>query len=137
MIGFIHTDAHLGNIMIQKTKRKIINYGDFYSLEIIGGIIPVIMDYDRAIIQNESVDLALVYNDIRKVFSLLDSELKIKFNISKILDLLRILTINKIIITKDLCNKILDEIDKLEIYLDLTQKRELPDFLKPQSSRKV
>ena len=137
MIGFIHTDAHLGNIMIQKTKRKIINYGDFYSLEIIGGIIPVIMDYDRAIIQNESVDLALVYNDVRKVFSLLDSELKIKFNISKILDLLRILTINKIIITKDLCNKILDEIDKLEIYLDLSQKRELPDFLKPQSSRKV
>jgi hypothetical protein len=122
--------------MIQKTKRKNINYGDFYSLEIIGGIMPVIMDYDRAIIQNENVDLALVYNDIRKIFSLLDSELKIKFNISKILDLLRILTINKIIITKDLCNKILDEIDKLEIYLDLTQKRELPDFLKPQSSRK-
>ena len=136
MIGFIHTDAHLGNIMIQKTKRKNINYGDFYSLEIIGSIIPVIMDYDRAIIQKDAVDLALVYNDVRKVFSLLDTELKIKFNISKLLDLLRILIINKIRITKEVCNEILSEIDKLEIYLDLTQERELPDFLKPISSRK-
>ena len=136
MIGFIHTDAHLGNIMIEKTKRKNIKYGEFYSLEIIGGIIPVIMDYDRAIIQKDSLDLALVYNDIRKVFSLLDSELKIKFNISKLLDLLRILTINKIKITNEVCNEILSEIDKLEIYLDLTQERELPEFLKPISSRK-
>ena len=94
------------------------------------------MDYDRAIIQKDAVDLALVYNDVRKVFSLLDTELKIKFNISKLLDLLRILIINKIRITKEVCNEILSEIDKLEIYLDLTQERELPDFLKPISSRK-
>jgi len=135
-IGFIHTDAHLGNIMIQKTKRKTINYGDFYNLEVIGSIIPVIMDYDRALIQEEYIDLTLVYNDIRKVFSLLDTELKIKFNISKLLDLLRLLTINKTKITKEICDNILLEIDKLEIYLDLTLKREIPDFLKSINSRK-
>ena len=64
--------------MSKQGKRKTINYGDFYNLEVIGSIIPVIMDYDRALIQEEYIDLTLVYNDIRKVFSLLDTELKIK-----------------------------------------------------------
>jgi hypothetical protein len=139
-IGFIHTDAHLGNIMIHKTKRHSIKYGDFYNLEVIsgvsGGVMPIIMDYDKAIIQGEMVNVSLVYNDINKLFNLLNVELKIKFNISKLLDLFRILTINKIQITTELCTTILLEIDKLEIYLDLTQERELPDFLKPISSRK-
>ena len=136
MIGFIHNDTHLGNIMIQKTKRKNINYGNFYSLELIGGIMPVIMDYDKAIIMKESIDLALVYNDIQKVFNLLNTELKIKIDFTKLLSLCILMIKQNTKITKDICNKILDEIDKLEIYLDLTQKREIPDFLNPLNTRK-
>ena len=136
-IGFIHTDAHLGNIMIQKTNRKIIKYGDFYELEIIGGIMPIIMDYDKAQIQGESVNLVLVYNDIRKLFNLLDAELKIKFNISKILDLIWTLTNKHISITTDLCNKLLYKIDSLEIYLDLNDIPSMPSFLLPVSSRNL
>ena len=134
-IGFIHTDAHLGNIMIQKTNRKIIKYGDFYELEIIGGIIPIIMDYDKAQIQGEPVNLVLVYNDIRKLFNLLDAELKIKFNISKILDLIWTLTNKHISITTDLCNKLLYKIDSLEINLDLNDISPMPSFLHSVSSR--
>jgi hypothetical protein len=136
-IGFIHTDAHLGNIMIQKTKRQIIKYGDFYEIEIIGGIMPIIMDYDKAIIQGDSFDLSLVYNDINKLFNLLNAELKIKFNISRILDLIRTLTIKKILITKEVCDKLLYEIDSLIIYLDLNDIPPMPSFLQPVSSRKM
>ena len=137
MLGFIHTDAHLGNIMLQKTKRQQINYGDFYSLDIIGGIIPVILDYDKAIIWTDTIDVSLVYNDVRKIFTLLDTELKIKFDISQILDKIITLTKNKTNITTEICDIILSEIDKLKIYLDLTQQRELPDFLKPVGTRKI
>ena len=134
-IGFIHTDAHLGNIMIQTTNRKIIKYGDFYELEIIGGIMPIIMDYDKAQIQGEPVNLFLVYNDIRKLFNLLDAELKIKFNISKILDLIWTLTHKHISITTDLCNKLLYKIDSLEINLDLNDISPMPSFLHSVNSR--
>ena len=127
-IGFIHTDAHLGNIMIQKTNRKNITYGDFYELEIIGSIMPIIMDYDKAQIQGKMVNLVLVYNDIRKLFSLLDAELKIKFNISKILDLLITLIINNILITQAICIKLLDKIDSLEIFFDLNDIPSMPSF---------
>jgi len=136
-IGFIHNDAHLGNIMIQKTKRKNIKYGEFYELEIIDGIMPIIMDYDKAIIKGDSFDLSLVYNDINKVFNLLNAELKIKFNISKILDLIKMLTTEKQLITNTVCNTLLYEIDRLSIYLDLNDIPPMPSFLKPVNSRKM
>ncbi len=136
-IGFIHSDAHLGNIMIQKTNRKIIKYGDFYELEIIGGIMPIIMDYDKAQIQGGAVNLVLVYNDIGKLFGLLYSELKLKFNISKILDLIKTFTNKHISITKDVCTKLLYEIDSLTIYADLNDIPSMPNFLQSVSSRKL
>ena len=40
-------------------------------------------------------------------------------------------------ITKEICDVVINKIDKLEIYLDLTQRRELPDFLKPINTRKI
>jgi len=136
-IGFIHSDAHLGNIMIQKTNRKIIKYGDFYELEIIGGIIPIIMDYDKAQIQGETVNLVLVYDDIQKLFNLLNVELKLRFSISNISDLIKTLTINNTLITKDVCTKLLYKIDSLEIHLDLNDIPPMPSFLQSVSSRKM
>ncbi len=136
-IGFIHSDAHLGNIMIQKTNRKIIKYGDFYELEIIGGIMPIIMDYDKAQIQGGAVNLVLVYNDIGKLFGLLYSELKLKFNISKILDLIKTFTINNTLITQNICTKLLYTIDSLTIYADLNDNPSMPNFLQSVSSRKM
>ena len=35
IIGFIHGDLHLGNLILQKTKRKNINYEEFGNIEII------------------------------------------------------------------------------------------------------
>ena len=136
-IGFIHTDAHLGNIMIQKTNRKIIKYGDFYELEIIGGIMPIIMDYDKAQIQGETVNLVLVYDDIQKLFNLLNVELKLRFSISNISDLIKTLTINNTLITQAVCIKLLDTIDSLTIYADLNDIHPMPSFLLPVSSRKT
>jgi hypothetical protein len=118
-IGFIHNDLHLNNIMIQKTKRKKINYGDFYSLDIIGGIIPIIMDYDKSIIYGESVNYSLVYNDLINVFNLLNTQLKIKINFTQILNLFILMIKKNEKITKEICDEIINKIDNLEIYLDL------------------
>ena len=136
-IGFIHNDLHLNNIMIQKTKRKKINFGDFYSLDVIGGIIPIIMDYDKSIIHGISVNYSLVYNDLINIFNLLNTQLKLKIDFTGILSLFILMIKKNEKITKEICDEIIGKIDKLEIYLDLTLKRELPDFLKPLNTRKM
>ena len=136
-IGFIHNDLHLNNIMIQKTKKKKINYGDFYTLDIIGGIIPIIMDYDKSIIYGASVNYSLVYNDLINVFNLLNTQLKIKINFTEILNLFILMIKKNEKITKEICDVIINKIDNLEIYLDLNQKRELPKSLISINTRKI
>ena len=44
--NFVHRDAHLANVLLRKTTRETIQYGDF-SLPCLG-ILPVVMDFDRS-----------------------------------------------------------------------------------------
>ena len=71
------------------------------------------------------------------MFSWLAAKLNLKFNISKILDLIWTLTINNTLITQDVCTKLLYEIDSLDIYADLNDIPSIPNFLQSVSSRKM
>ena len=85
-MGFIHSDTHLGNILLKSTKRINIEYGDFV-LPISDGIIPVIMDFDRSFIvdRNTEQHLRAMYRDLHRFVYLLGSDLpKIKFDTSTI-----------------------------------------------------
>jgi len=123
-IGFIHKDLHLGNVLLKKTKRKEILYGELGSLELMG-ILPVIMDYDKSIIQRDSS--YLVHRDIEKFTTHLQADMEhIRINISNILNILS--PQKNILINKDSIKKLWEEVDKFTIrYLT----SEIPDFSKP------
>lgn len=68
----------MGNILLKKTKKKYIQYGDQVTLPIVDGYIPVLMDFERSDLDN---NLGLMYNDIGRLFNLTSSELDVKMDI--------------------------------------------------------
>ena len=76
--GFNHNDLHFGNILLKKTKKKHIQYGDRIVLPVVDGYFPVIMDFERS---NMSGNLGLMYNDIGRLFNLSSSEINVKMDI--------------------------------------------------------
>ena len=84
-IGFIHRDLHLGNILLKKTQRKEISYGEYGTLEA-HGVIPVIMDFDKsAFVENYD---ALLYKDLSHFIGLMGNYCNVKFNANIIQDYL-------------------------------------------------
>lgn len=112
-IGFIHRDLHLGNILLKKTKKKNISYGDLGTLEIIGDLIPIIMDYDRSTISSNQPKL--VYNDIKRVLSLISTEINCNINVMKIISVLMKFISDREPISLSVCNILCKNIDELEI----------------------
>ena len=127
-IGFIHKDLHLGNILLKKTKRKEIIYGDLGNLELMG-IHPVIMDYDKSIIQRNSLNL--VYDDLERFINLLQSDMfDIRINCNNIINTLdKLLKENKNI--KDIILMLFKEVDKITIRHFVSEAPPMPDFSKP------
>ena len=127
-IGFIHKDLHLGNILLKKTKRKEIIYGDLGNLELMG-ILPVIMDYDKSIIQRDSLNL--VYDDLERFINLLQSDMyDIRINCNNIINTLdKLLKENKNI--KDIILILFKEVDKITIRHFVSEAPPMPDFSKP------
>ena len=80
--NFVHRDAHLANVLLRKTTRETIQYGDF-SLPCLG-ILPVVMDFDRSDIDTSSQGKHLVYEDVLRFVHLIGSETKVKFETSSI-----------------------------------------------------
>lgn len=77
---FTHNDMHFGNILLKKTKKKEIVYGEHMTLPIVNGYIPVIMDFERSQTQSPVLN---VFEDIGKLFNLAGTEIDVKLNISK------------------------------------------------------
>jgi hypothetical protein len=77
---FTHNDIHFGNILLKKTKKQEIIYGNHMTLRVIGGYIPVIMDYERAQFTDSP---HLLYEDIGKLFNLAGTEIDVKLDIDK------------------------------------------------------
>jgi len=64
--GFIHGDLHTGNIIIEKTNTKTVDYGTYGNLETMG-YMPIIMDYDMSKINVSDIKLkSLMYKDLRR-----------------------------------------------------------------------
>jgi len=127
-IGFIHKDLHLGNVLLKKTKRKEILYGELGSLELMG-ILPVIMDYDKSIIQDNS--LYLVYDDFDKFINLLHADMfDIRINSGNMINILdKLLKENKNI--HDIISILFNEVDKFIIRHLVSEISARPDFSKP------
>jgi hypothetical protein len=81
-VGFLHSDLHPGNVLLKKTTRKEISYGPFGTLSCVGGIIPILMDYDRAKIDNTNI--INTYNDIKKILTITETEIDPVFELSHI-----------------------------------------------------
>lgn len=63
--GFIHNDEHLGNVLLRKTSKKSLRYGDIeLQLE---GLYVILMDFEKSII-NYSGD---IYTSIKKILHLI------------------------------------------------------------------
>jgi hypothetical protein len=125
-VGFIHKDLHLGNVLIHKTTRKEIYYGEFGSLECIG-YIPIIMDYDRSIIDKDNYKL--VYYDMKRYITLISVETNLQLNTRNLQNLLTNLYNGNTPSIK-VIHRILEEIDTIKIDFDLSDKPPTPDFSK-------
>lgn len=126
-IGFIHCDLHLGNILLQKTSRKEISYGEFGSLECMG-FLPVIMDYDKSIINKDNY--SLVYYDINRYIGLCSVELSVKFNDYNIKNKLSQYISKNSEITKKITDNLLDNIDKFTYLFSDSDIPQMPNWSK-------
>lgn len=128
-LGFIHRDLHLGNVLMKKSKRKEISYGDFGTLEVMG-FLPVIMDFEKShFIENYD---RITYEDLNNFLSLMSSQCDVKFDCHIIVKFLEKLVIEERIISVNDSNKIMDYIDNLQIRYVNSEVPPLPDWLKPQ-----
>lgn len=129
-IGFIHGDLHLGNVLLKKSNRKEITYGDYGSLQVLG-LMPVIMDFDKSNFL-EKFDTVL-YEDLKRFMLLMSDSCNVKFDNTLINNLL----IKKIISTDEQDNIILSNtlckyIDNLQITYVSSELPKIPNWLKPQ-----
>lgn len=126
-IGFIHKDLHRGNVMLKKTTRKVISYGSYGSLPCLGNIIPVIMDYDRSVVDRSQA--LRIYDDIKKIITLIET------NCDPVFETIRLrMTIERLYSSGDVSPSaaalILKEIDGLTITRLKSERPPAIDFTK-------
>ena len=128
VLGFVHRDIHLGNILMKQSKRKEICYGEFGNLEVIG-YIPLIMDFDKSVFV-EKYD-KYVYEDIFKFISLMTNGCNVKFEASNIREFLgkQLIPSNRSIDTT-ICKTLCDYIDNLEVLYVSSEILKVPIWLK-------
>ena len=124
-IGFIHHDLHLGNILLYKTTRKQVSYGDFGILECMG-ILPVILDYDKSIIAKDNY--SLVYYDINRYINLCKSEISVKFDDNNISTTLYKYISKNTKITKSIIDNLLDNIDRFSYLFSVNDIPQMPNW---------
>lgn len=76
---FNHNDLHMGNILLKKTKKTSIQYGDRKHLLIHGGLIPVLMDFERS---QTSDSTLLLFSDIGRFLNLAGTEIDVKLDMN-------------------------------------------------------
>jgi len=79
---FVHNDMHFGNILLKKTKKTNIQYGD-WTLPVVNGYIPVIMDFERSKLPCPVYyeKYTPVYKDIGRVLSLATAGIDVQLDI--------------------------------------------------------
>jgi len=117
---FVHCDTHFGNILLRRTKIQSIEYGDKQTLPVLG-IIPIVMDFDRSVIQADKFNCVLVYADVNRVMDLARSEIDVKLNISN--DIINRYMRNSTPVTKAVYDELCNYIDSLEIDYVVSEKR--------------
>lgn len=129
-IGFIHKDLHLGNILLKKTTRKEISYGEFGTLECIG-YIPIIMDYDKSLIQNNTY--YMVYDDLRLMISNIHGSMAtIRIHSANIMQKLVHNYKHNAVITPIILHELWKEVDAFTIDYLVSEIPPMPNFLKPK-----
>lgn len=114
---FNHNDLHMGNILLKKTKKTIIQYGNI-NVPVLGGLIPVLMDFERSKTCNSPV---LLLSDIGRLLNLAGTEIDVK------LDMNNSILKNKARVTYDtLC----DYIDSRPIKFVTSELINLSPFIK-------
>ena len=126
-IGFVHKDLHTGNIMIKHTQRKEIVYGDWGAFQL-EGVLPVIMDYDKAFINLEGA--FWVYDDLRHMFLRLSNSLNTRLTIGRIDSVLARLFTDKAPIDKRVVDTLLGLVDRIEIAYVASEIPPMPNFSK-------
>lgn len=127
-LGFIHLDLHLGNILLKKSTKAKISYGDFGILDV-QGLIPIIMDFEKShFVENHD---NFVCEDLINFISLMSNSCNVKFDCNKIVKRLELLITNKKAIDVTEANHLCSLIDNLEIRSVYSERSPLPDFLKP------
>jgi len=126
-IGFIHGDLHLGNVILQKTKRKNITYGEFGNIEIHGGIMPIIMDYGKSNLDVKNPDF--LYEDIKRIISLICSESNLVCDSLNFIIFIKSLQSKKTPITTEICKLICNHIDDIKCNYDRTNIPQRPAWL--------
>jgi hypothetical protein len=77
--GFNHNDLHMGNILLKQTKKTAIQYGSRKELLIHGGLLPVLMDFERS----QTCDSALLlFSDIGRFLNLAGTEIDVKLDMN-------------------------------------------------------
>ena len=127
--GFLHLDLHLGNILLKKTTRQSVSYGDLGTLEL-QGLLPIIMDFEKShFVEDNSYYL---YDDIEKFLNLMSHETSLKYISDKIINLVSNLKSERTPFTSQIVMKICNEIDNLQIRSVDSERPPLPNWLKPQ-----
>lgn len=127
-LGYAHTDLHLGNILLKKTQKKKISYGEFGSLEVFG-VMPVIMDYEDSVFNMRNK--RAIYEDIRRSINLMGDQ-NVQYGADAIRYKLTRLFDDNIEINIDTCNMLCNEIDKLQIMTVLSERPPTPNWIKPR-----
>ena len=86
-------------------------------------MLPVIMDFDKSVIDTENNQQHLVYLDISRIFSLIKSELDIKSTNEAILKKLDIYSRNFTPIDEHVYSDLCNEIEKMQIDFVVSELR--------------
>jgi septation ring formation regulator EzrA len=85
------------------------------------------MDYDRSVIG--MVDrIEFIYEDLRRIYSLISTEINIKLDVNNLLSLTNKLTKSKTQISLEVCNSLCIEIDKITIRYITSELPPMPQW---------
>lgn len=115
-VGFLHNDTHLGNILLRKTSVASVRYDDDLSIPVEGGILPVILDFDRSLIDEQRSSPFILYQDIYRIFALARTEIDMKTTIDQTpKNVINHYLMTGKTITTDIIKHICNEIDNISI----------------------
>ena len=128
--NFIHNDMHLMNILIRRSKKASIDYGD-KTLQVVGGHYAIVMDYGKSQIATDKSLPRDVYAGIHRMMRLIgdlsNSDVQLDYDTATIRDLMS----NNVPITPVVYTLICRNIDDLKVVYEKNKKPPMPDFSSP------